>query len=216
MAIRLKIRLSLLAGVVGAAALAFGGSAEASIINPQLSVTGEAPTTLGNPPYTLGWEFNTNQAISVDALGMYEQSPGSLVEPTQVGIWNNSGTLLASTTVSAGGTVDAQWTYDAISPVTLAAGDTYFIGALFSDGTDAVVFPGDGSTVSTTPYITYGGATFCGGASLCSPTTAFGSNGFFGPNFSASAVPEPITLSLFGAGLAGAAAMRRRKKKVQA
>jgi hypothetical protein len=35
----------------------------------------------------------------------------------------------------------------------------------------------------------------------------------FGPS---SAVPEPITLSLFGAGLAGAAAMRRRKKKVQA
>jgi PEP-CTERM motif len=26
-------------------------------------------------------------------------------------------------------------------------------------------------------------------------------------------VPEPITLSLFGAGVAGAAAMRRRKKK---
>ena len=31
-----------------------------------------------------------------------------------------------------------------------------------------------------------------------------------------STVPEPFTLSLFGAGLAGAAAMRRRKKKVQA
>jgi hypothetical protein len=30
----------------------------------------------------------------------------------------------------------------------------------------------------------------------------------------AVSVPEPVTLSLFGAGLAGAAAMRRRKKKV--
>jgi hypothetical protein len=29
-------------------------------------------------------------------------------------------------------------------------------------------------------------------------------------------VPEPLTLSLFGAGLAGAAAMRRRKKAKQA
>lgn len=31
--------------------------------------------------------------------------------------------------------------------------------------------------------------------------------------YQATAVPEPITLSLFGAGLAGAVAMRRRKKK---
>ena len=30
----------------------------------------------------------------------------------------------------------------------------------------------------------------------------------------AHAVPEPLTLSLFGAGLAGAAALRRRKKKM--
>ena len=30
--------------------------------------------------------------------------------------------------------------------------------------------------------------------------------------FAISAVPEPLTLSIFGAGLAGAAAMRRRKK----
>lgn len=30
------------------------------------------------------------------------------------------------------------------------------------------------------------------------------------------AVPEPLTMSIFGAGILGAAAMRRRKKKVQA
>ena len=35
---------------------------------------------------------------------------------------------------------------------------------------------------------------------------------YFSSSFVLSAVPEPITLSLFGAGLAGAAAMRRRKK----
>lgn len=35
-------------------------------------------------------------------------------------------------------------------------------------------------------------------------------------NYGSTAVPEPITLSLFGAGLAGAVAMRRRKKKAEA
>ena len=34
----------------------------------------------------------------------------------------------------------------------------------------------------------------------------------FTPNSNSAPVPEPLTLSLFGAGLAGTAAMRRRKK----
>jgi hypothetical protein len=42
-------------------------------------------------------------------------------------------------------------------------------------------------------------------------------NGDYVPSsFQLTAVPEPLTLSLFGAGLAGAAAMRRRKKAKQA
>ena len=35
-----------------------------------------------------------------------------------------------------------------------------------------------------------------------------------GSSFTITSVPEPVTLSLFGAGLAGAAALRRRKKKI--
>jgi hypothetical protein len=32
-------------------------------------------------------------------------------------------------------------------------------------------------------------------------------------NLTVAAIPEPVTLSVFGVGLAGAAALRRRKKK---
>jgi hypothetical protein len=45
---------------------------------------------------------------------------------------------------------------------------------------------------------------------------AAGGNDFALTNISVAAVPEPFTISLFGAGLVGVAAMRRRKKAVQA
>ncbi|HEY1877833.1 MAG TPA: PEP-CTERM sorting domain-containing protein [Rhizomicrobium sp.] len=43
-----------------------------------------------------------------------------------------------------------------------------------------------------------------------------GGNDFALTNINVTAVPEPVTIALFGAGLVGAAAMRRRKKAVQA
>jgi len=50
--------------------------------------------------------------------------------------------------------------------------------------------------------------TFFGSTGPITSDSAFTLNGTVG------AVPEPITLSLFGAGLVGAAAVRRRKKTV--
>jgi hypothetical protein len=56
-----------------------------------------------------------------------------------------------------------------------------------------------------------------------STTSGFSGNdtfpGAFGPaldNVSINAVPEPLTLSIFGAGLAGMAALRRRRKDAKA
>ncbi len=48
------------------------------------------------------------------------------------------------------------------------------------------------------------------------PAILGSSGGVSDPAPAAVAVPEPVTLSLFGAGLAGAAALRRRKKRPEA
>jgi hypothetical protein len=90
----------------------------------------------------------------------------------------------------------------------------------FSDGTSQVLDIPETGTSSSVGALDFVGFTD-GGASISSvtinagnPTTGYDYIGIddvlFGPV--ATPVPEPFTLSLFGAGLAGAAALRRRKK----
>src|SRR5450755_2722444 len=92
--------------------------------------------SLGNGPFTLGWEFTVSQSITVTALGAFDDSQDGLAESHDVGIWDSVGNLLGSTTVAAG-TVDPlvnQFRYSSVS-FTLAPG-TYEIGALWLDGGD--------------------------------------------------------------------------------
>jgi hypothetical protein len=42
--------------------------------------------------YSLGYEFNLSQAVTVDSLGFFTDT--TLAESHQVGIYNNGGTLL--------------------------------------------------------------------------------------------------------------------------
>ena len=115
-------------------------------------------------------------------------------------------------------------TFSFASPI--QAFDTYSSGAQnfttdtvkFSDGTSQVLDILEAGTSGSTGALDVVGVTDVG-ASIASATIFAGNNGFddigvddvrFGP---VTAVPEPLTLSIFGAGVVGAAALRRRKLK---
>lgn len=139
--------------------------------------------------YVLGWEFSISTTITVTKLGWF-QAISALAQNHDVGIWDNSGTLLCSATVltsdtrvdSTGSNALSGFRYHAITPCVLTAG-TYRIGGLNPSGSsdqdyDYVV------TITPDSRISYIHGYYVGSATLARPT-AFGDRekGYFGPSF---------------------------------
>jgi hypothetical protein len=140
--------------------------------------------------YTIGDQFSTTQAITLTDLGVYSIS--GLAQDYEVGLWDSSGDLLASATISS--TAEAgQFVYVAITPVSLAAGQTFQIGEFTNSTATWLVFP----NVTSAPQIVFDHGVYDStfNTTLTNPTTdAIGSNlaSTFGPSFEFTAVPEPL------------------------
>jgi hypothetical protein len=203
----------LLSQSVAIAGLVFGlvGQAQAA---PAFTLDNTIGFALG-VQLTVGSEFSTSVPIIVTGLGVLDDEENGLVESHAVGIWNGSGTLVASGTV-ASGTIDPlinQFRYDTIASVLLAPGD-YRIGALYTSGLDRLIIPGFANNFATAPGIAFLEAAHAEGSSLSDPIISDGTSpGWFGPNFTfvSASVPEPASLALLGSGLVGLVMMRRRK-----
>src|ERR1700680_555420 len=185
-----------------------------------ITITNTTGQSLSNAPFTLGWEFTTNQQIKVTQLGVFDDSLNGLVDSYQVGIWDSSGTLLGMATVLSG-TGDPlvnQFRYAAINggPITLAAGQNYEIGALYLDGNDPLIFPGNATGFASDPSITFDQSSYAGGGTLTDPTNSISTSpSYFGPNFligtSITQTPEPSGLLLLGSGLFAVAGAIKHK-----
>ncbi len=211
----MAIRLGIFAAALGVALFA-GSAANASVLYSNGPVNG---TVEG---YTINFGFSVTNSFTLSSDG----TANSAV----IGIWNMPGDTIQQLDWSIGSTTfgsDIASGTAATSDIFLfnneygypIYADTFSLpGVSLSAGTYWLTLQNAVATNSDPAYWDQNsGPSSAQDSSLgIEPSETFAICDTGSCSLPSAAVPEPITLSLFGAGLAGAAAMRRRKKKVQA
>jgi hypothetical protein len=145
---------------------------------------------------TVGWTFQSTNALAVTALGcfanVFEDNLG--VTSVQVGLWDDSGLLLASNSITPASILFDQTRYEAIPLVSLSPGQVYHLGVYYSGGLGLdVASPSTGGSVSASPAIQVDGLAYVT-SGFASPLALAGTAGsiFAGPNFRFQSVPTLI------------------------
>ena len=189
---------------------------------PAITLT-SVGATIGASQATFGFEFSVKQNASLTALGVYNSSgTNTLAGTAQIGLWDTSGNLLISTTIpaSTAETLIGSFVYSSVSPFTLVAGTDYIIGAYLSRGAAASFNTGQGGTATVDSNVTLIQDQYAYSSGLVDPSLSttnvpsawFGANFLTGTGVQVQAVPEPLSMTLLGVGVAGLGVLRRRRK----
>lgn len=162
-----------------------GPTSAPSIAYPSTDYQAGSPVNLGNV-------FTANTNLWVSSLGIFDMT--TLIAPETVGLYNSSGTLLASTTVLLSDPVLNGYLFHGIAPVELTAGAQYTVVA------NTGVNPWNYGTMTTDSAVTFNYDDYLYGSTLgFTPSGNRGSGpAYFGPNIS---TPEPGFVLLFGIGI---------------
>ena len=207
----MKRRLARTALLAAAAVLlgAVAGPAHAQSLAANFtSVT----TDYTNGSWNLGWEFNVLQPIFVNSLAFYDDGMNGLTENHDVGIWDPSGNLLGSATVTNSDPLTGFFRTHGVTPFLLAVGNGYRVAGV--SGSENYTWAPNG--FSTIPEVQFVQDRWTLSTSLVYPTDSNdGADGaaFFGGNFGTTSTPEPASLVLMASGLllaGGVVGWRRR------
>jgi hypothetical protein len=181
------------------------------------SISNPGGTYYGMPvDVTSGWRFTVgNNPISVTHLGFFDRGLDGLYDSHAVGIWDSAGTLLVQGTVPAGTSapLTGAYRFTLVSPTTLNANTTYYVGAHNpAANDDAIIF---GAPQIYASQISYEAATYAQGNGFAFPNTQYAAaHGVFGGNFQLTPVPEPHHYALItGVALIGFFWLRRTSER---
>lgn len=135
----------------------------------------------------VGWRFSVTEPLTINSLGIWNgDQTGGLESAHMCGVWDGSQTLLGSVSVDNTGTVVGAWTYAAVTPFGVNAGETYTAGCLYVSGDDDW-YISSASSMTTAAEINFLGAVYPleGELGFVYPVNDSGSTSFgrFGPNF---------------------------------
>lgn len=171
---------------------------------------------------TAGWTFATTTDITVTELGcLVDSFTRNEATQIEVGLWNSTGLLLASNTITSGSSLTDQSRYESVTPVKLGIGQynvgVYFFGNPFNLDAAGSAFsspPFISSVTNSSDIVLLGTAE--GNDGFSSPTEQSGTanNAILGPNFiyQGPPVPEPCSGLLLGLGGLLLVARRRRQR----
>lgn len=155
---------------------------------------------------TTGWTFALLSTMRVDGLGVWDSDADGLTRDIDVGLWTASGTLLASTTVTAASTQVASanpggaWRMQGIPSLTLGAGN-YVVGFVYVTDSNLVL---TNPSVTTDPALSFTGQSLRNNAvsGLQFPDTVLTVGPYFGATLQISPVAEPSSIAMMASGLA--------------